>query len=125
MRLGLVAAVALLVPAAASAQSMNAETFYQKAQALQRKGMMAMFSRDVKSLVREATKAGEAARAQRLAALAANKQPRYCPPKGSGRMNSDEFMRRLGAMGRAERQKIDMTEAMIRIQVVKFPCPQG
>ena len=70
MRLGLlVAAAAALVPAAASAQSMNAETFFQKAKALQRKGMMAMFSRDVKLLLKEAKAAGETARAQRLATL--------------------------------------------------------
>ena len=37
-------------------------------------------------------------------------------------MNSDEFMQKLGAMPRAERLRIDMTEAMIRIQIAKFPC---
>lgn len=123
MRLKLtVAAVAVLVPASASAQSMSAETFFQKAQALQRKGMMAMFSSDVKKLMKEAKAAGEAARAQRLAALKAGLKPRYCPPKGAQRMGSDEFMQRMAAMARADRLRIDMTEAMIRIQIIKFPC---
>lgn len=123
MRLKLiVAAVAALVPAMASAQSMTAETFFQKAQALQRKGMMAMFSKDVKTLMKEAKAAGETARAQRLATLKAGKTPRYCPPMGAQRMGSDEFMQRLGAMPRIERLRIDMTEAMIRIMVAKFPC---
>ncbi|MEO5578242.1 MAG: hypothetical protein ABIR25_04215 [Sphingomicrobium sp.] len=101
---------------------MSAETFFQKAQALQRKGMMAMFSSDVRKLMKEAKAAGETARAQRLATLKAKEKPRYCPPAGSQRMSSDEFMQRLGAMPRTERLKIDMTEAMIRIQVAKFPC---
>lgn len=117
-----VAAVAVLVPAMASAQSMSAEAFFQKAQALQRKGMMAMFSSDVKKLMNEARAAGEAARAQRLATLKAQEKPRYCPPAGSQRLGSDEFMERLGALPRAERIRINMTEAMIRILAGKFPC---
>jgi len=118
----IVAALAVLVPATASAQSMSAEAFFQKAQALQRKGMMAMFSSDVKKLMKEAKAAGETARAQRLASLKAKETPRYCPPSGSQRMGSDEFMERLGALPRAERTRINMTEAMIRIMAVKFPC---
>ena len=118
----LVVAAALLVPAAASAQSMSAETFFQKAQALQRKGMMAMFSSDVKKLMKEAKAAGETARAQRLAALKAKLPPRYCPPPGAQRIGSDEFMQRLGALSRADRLRIDMTEAMTRIMAGKFPC---
>ena len=118
----IVAAAAALVPAVASAQSMSAEIFFQKAQALQRKGMMAMFSSDVKKLMKEAKSAGEAARAQRLAAAKANQKPRYCPPEGSQRLGSDEFMQRLGAIPRADRLRIDMTEAMIRILARKFPC---
>ena len=118
----IVAAVAASVPAMASAQSMSAESFFQKAEALQRKGMMAMFSSDVKKLMKEAKAAGETARAQRLAALKMGGKPRYCPPPGSQRMGSDEFMERLGAMSRVDRLKIDMTEVMIRINSVKFPC---
>jgi len=37
-------------------------------------------------------------------------------------MGSDEFMERLGALPRAERSRINMTEAMVRILAVKFPC---
>ena len=118
----LIAVVAVGLPAMASAQSMNAETFFQKANALQRKGMMALFSSDVKKLMKEAKTAGETARAQRLAALKAEQKPRYCPPAGSQRMGSDEFMQRLGALPRTDRMRIDMTEAMIRILTVKFPC---
>lgn len=116
------AASAMFIAAPAVAQSMNAETFFQKAKALQRKGMMALLSRDVKLLIKEATAAGETARAQRLAALKAKLTPRYCPPPGARRMGSDEFMDRLGSMSRAERLRIDMTEALVRMQVEKFPC---
>ena len=40
------------VPGAAQAQSMNAETFFKKAQALKAKGPLALMSRDLKPLIR-------------------------------------------------------------------------
>lgn len=123
MRLGLLcAAAAVLVPAAASAQSMNAETFFQKATGLQRKGVMAIFSKEVKVMMNEGKAAGEAARRQRLATLKAGHKPRYCPPETPQKWGSDEFMTRLGAIPRGDRQQIDTTEAMIRILARKFPC---
>ncbi len=124
MRLIIVAAAGLLlVPVAASAQSMNAEQFHRRATALQKKGAMALFSRgEIKSLMNEGRAAGERARAQRLAAVKAGSKPRYCPPAGPGSMKSDEFMQRLSAIPQAERARIDMTEATTRILAGKYPC---
>jgi hypothetical protein len=124
MKLLLVGLLAAAVPAAASAQSMNAETFHQRATALQKKGPLALFSRgEIKSLMQEAQAAGTRARDQRRAAVAAGRKPRYCPPEGPQQMNSSEFMKRLAAIPKAERQRIDMTEASARILAGKFPCP--
>ena len=112
--------------AAAVAQHMNAENFYQRATKLQKKGAMAIFSRgEIKALMAEGQAAGKKAREQRLAAVKAGNKPRYCPPEGPGRMDSDEFMTRLGAIPATERARIDMTEATIRIMAVKFPCRAG
>jgi hypothetical protein len=122
MKLNLFAFALLLVAEAASAQSMNAEAFYQRASALQRKGFMALFSSDVKALMKEGKAAGAKAREQRLADVAAGRRPRYCPPSGPVSINSDEFMKRLSAIPAADRQRIDMTEATIRILTAKFPC---
>jgi hypothetical protein len=119
-----VAAAALCLPAMASAQSMNADAFYQRATALTAKGMMAIFSSDVKVMMNEGKAAGAAARAQRMATIKAGKKPRYCPPEGPQSMGSTEFLQRLGAIPQADRAKIDMTEAMTRILAVKFPCPR-
>jgi hypothetical protein len=111
-------------PMIASAQSMNAETFYKRSSALMAKGPVALFSRgEIKALMTEAQNAGMAARAQRLAMIAAGKPPRACPPAKSS-MGSSEFMRRLGAIPAAERSRIDMTEAMARISAARFPCPR-
>ena len=108
---------------AAAAQSMNAETFHQRAIKLQKKGAMAIFSRgEIKALMKEGQAAGQRAREQRLAAVKVGHKPRYCPPEGQNRMTSDEFMKRLAAIPAAERARIDMTEATVRILASKFPC---
>ncbi len=113
----------LAVPVAASAQSMNAETFNKRAIALQKKGPLALFSRgEIKALMAEGQASGAKSREMRLAAVRAGKKPRYCPPSGKNSMGSDEFMKGLGAIPAADRARIDMTEATNRILARKFPC---
>jgi hypothetical protein len=122
MQLKLIAPLLLLVPSAGNAQSMNAEVFHQRASALQKKGVMALFSGDLKALMKEGKAAGAKAREQRLAAIRAGQKPRFCPPGGPVSIDSKEFMARLSAIPAADRQRIDMTEATTRILAVKFPC---
>jgi hypothetical protein len=123
MKKMVLAAVLLSVPQLASAQSMNAEQFYRRATALQKKGMLALFSGgEIKTLMAEGRAAGENARRQRLAATAAGRPARYCPPGDVHGMDSNEFVKRLGALPAAERAKINMGEAMNRILAVKYPC---
>lgn len=112
----------LAVPAAASAQSMNAEVFFKRAQALKAKGALALMSRDLKPVVNEAKAAGLKARATRLAAVFAGRTPRYCPPHGSKRLGNEEFLDGMAAIPAAERARIDMTEAITRLLVRKHPC---
>ena len=119
----LIAATALLVPVAASAQTMNAENFLQRANKLKAKGPMALFSRgEIKVLMNEGKTSFDASRRQRLAAVKVGKQPRYCPPETPQKMGSDEFMDRLAAIPRSDRQLITMTEATTRILTAKCPC---
>ena len=108
--------------AAALAQSMNAETFFQRASALQRKGPFALLSKDASVLIAEGKAAGALSRQQRQAAVAAGEKPRFCPPPGTVKIGSGEFMQRLGAIPAEQRRKIDMTEATTRILAAKFPC---
>jgi len=122
MKSNILAVLCLLVPSSAFAQSMNAEQFYQRASALQRKGVLALFSGDLKKLMNEGKAAGARARDQRLAAIGAGRKPRYCPPEAAVSIESNEFMARLGAIPSADRSRIDMTEATIRILTAKFPC---
>lgn len=123
IRLLVALALAASPISAAMAQTMNAESFHKRATKLQKKGALAIFSRgEIKALMNEGQAAGKRAREQRLAALKAGNKPRYCPPEGPSRMDSDEFMKRLAAIPAGERGRIDMTEATIRILAVKFPC---
>ena len=123
-RLGLAIAAAVL-PSAVCAQSMNAETFYKRATALQKKGALAIFSRgEIKTLMHEGQAAGKKASELRRTDVAAGRKPRFCPPAPKVGMNSDEFMKRLGAIPAGERTRIDMTEASNRIMAAKYPCPR-
>ncbi len=122
-RLGL-AIVAAVLPSAAFAQSMNAETFHRRATALQKKGPLAIFSGgEITALMREGQAAGKKAGEQRRADVAAGRKPRFCPPAPKVGMDSDEFMKRLGVIPAVERTRIDMTEASNRIMAAKYPCP--
>ncbi|MFL6733432.1 MAG: hypothetical protein ACJ8EY_01910, partial [Sphingomicrobium sp.] len=112
----------MIVPGTALAQSMNAETFYKRATALQEKGPLALLSSDeIKALVSEAEAAGKRADEKRLAAIKAGKPPRYCPPEGPRTMGSDEFMKGLSSISQAQRARINMTEATTRIVARKYP----
>ena len=121
VRLALLLLIA--VPATASAQSMNAETFYKKARALEAKGPMALLSRDLKLVMNEGRASFAQARNARLAAIKAGQAPRYCPAAGNKGMGSDEYMKGLAQIPAAERARITMTEATTRILARKFPCP--
>ena len=114
--------VLFVLPAAASAQSMNAEVFHKKASALEKKGAMAIFSGNLKQVMNEGKASAGKARELRLAAIKAGQKPRYCPPEGGKGINSDEYMKGLSAIPAAERAQIDMTEATTRILARKFPC---
>jgi hypothetical protein len=122
--LALATGLLTLSATSAAAQTMNAEAYHKRATALMKKGPLALFSRDeIKKLVEEGQKAGLKSREQRLATIKAGGKPRSCPPEGKQSMGSEEFMKRLGAIPKAERERIDMTEAMTRISASKFPCP--
>jgi hypothetical protein len=119
----LVAAIVVSIPQGAFAQVMNAQAFYQRASALQKKGIAAIFSGgEIKALMAEGQAAGKKAREQREAALAARQKPRFCPPPGVVKIDSDEFMKRLSAIPASARSRIDMTEATTRILAAKYPC---
>ena len=123
MRVIVSGVVLLGLASAASAQSMNAQTFFKRATALQKKGVLAVFSSgEIKALMNEGQAAGKAAGAAYDADKKAGRPTRFCPPPGKRQMGSDEYMKRLAAIPATERARIDMTEATTRVLIGKFPC---
>ncbi|HEY0131355.1 MAG TPA: hypothetical protein VGB57_08110, partial [Allosphingosinicella sp.] len=80
MKFKLLAAALLAVVPLGAAQAMDVATFLIKADALEKKGMLALMSSDYKLLMGEIRSQGAALRAERLAAERAGRKGAYCPP---------------------------------------------
>jgi hypothetical protein len=117
----LVAAVVLLFALPASAHAMKVSTFLQKAEALQKKGPIALFSKDISLLKKEVTNAGGELRLERLAAEKAGRKPAYCPPDKTS-LGSDELLAHMRAMPAPERDRQEVKDALRSLMARKYPC---
>ncbi len=123
MRFAVAALAALAVAAPASAE-MSVATFLAKADALQAKGIMAIGSPDIKLLQTEMQTVGANYRAELEAARAARKPLHSCPPpKGQGRVGSDEMMAHFRAYPAARRPSVSVKTAFYDLMKRKYPCP--
>jgi len=122
MKKYLAALAILALPAAlyAAPGDMNVATFLAKADALEAKGPMALFSSDIGVLKAEGQAAGEAYR-NRLSAERAAGRPSSCPPKGT-KVNSDELLAFLRTYPATVRPKVPMKQAIGDYFIKKYPC---
>ena len=105
---------------AAQAQSMTVAQFLSKAEALEKKGAMALFSRDIGVLKREIRDAGSALRERQKADLKAGRRPNTClPDKGS--LTSHELLAHLRAIPPAQRG-MRFETAFASLMRKKYPC---
>jgi hypothetical protein len=117
----LTAAIAsVLAPAAAEA--MPVSLFLQKAEALQAKGMLALFASDYKLLKAEVTNASAQLRAERLAARAAGRRPAYCPPQDQGSLDSNELLAAFRTIPSGVAARTEVKDALRALLARKFPC---
>lgn len=118
----MIALAATAWPAAllAAPGDMSVAAFLGKADALQAKGAMALFSRDIGVLKAEGKAAGEAYRA-RLQTERAAGHPSSCPPPGT-KVNSDEFLGFLRTYPAAVRPQVAMKQAIGDFFIRKYPC---
>ena len=116
----LLAALAVVVPVGAL-HAMTVAVFLEKADALQARGMAAMFSSDIGLLKGEATSAGAALRAETEAARRAGRQPAFCAPERV-RMSSTELLAFFRSIPPAQRQRLEVRDAMRFYMVRRFPC---
>jgi hypothetical protein len=116
----LAAALLATVPLGA-AQAMDVATFLAKADALQKKGMIALFSSDYKALKAEIVTNSQILRNERLAAARAHRRPAYCPPAKTS-LNSDEILASFRTVPAAQRPRTPVKDALRALLVRKYPC---
>ena len=123
MKLKIPFALALLAaPAAASA--MPVSTFLAKADALQSKGALAMFSGDLKLLMNQIKADAASLRADNKAAEAAGRPKAYCSPAGGVKLTNRDIMGAMQAVPPAQRATTDTKSAMRAYFARRFPCPR-
>jgi hypothetical protein len=123
MKKRMLAAVLLGAVPLSAASAMPVSAFLQKADALQAKGMMALFSSDYGLLKAEVTNASAQLRSERLAARAAGRRPAYCPPQDQGSLDSKELLAAFRTIPPAVAARTEVKDALRALLARKFPCP--
>jgi hypothetical protein len=117
----LLAAALLAVIPIGAAQAMDVATFLAKADALQKKGMLALMSSDYKLLKKEVVDQTQGLRSERLAAQKAGRKPAYCPTAGSD-LTSNEVLAAFRSIPAAQRPRIQVRDALRALLARKYPC---
>jgi hypothetical protein len=112
-RFGAAALAALLL--CAPADAMSVAEFLAKANALQAKGMMAIFSSDMGLLK---TEFGNGAKAWRAQAH----RPNACPPPGPQKMSSDDIVAIMNQVPPPQRATTNATDAIVAGLNRRYPC---
>ena len=100
---------------------MDVATFLGKADALQKKGMLALMSSDYKLLKNEIVAQSQLLRAERLAAEKAGRKPAYCPT-GKSDLTSGEVLAAFRTIPAPQRPRIQVKDALRALLARKYPC---
>jgi len=114
-------ALAVSTPALAAAPG-TAQNFLDRANRLKSKGPLALFDGDYRRLKAEATAVGKSIGDDRIAAQRSGKPILYCSPTARASLGSYEFLDGLEAIPPAERVRMSLKDAMVRILQKKYPC---
>ena len=117
----MLAALIAAMPIAA-ADAMNVAIFLQKAEALEKKGMMALFSGDFKVLKKEVEGASAQLRTERLAAQQAGRKPAFCPPAKGGSLNPNELLAHMRSIPAGQRSQTEVKDGLRGLLARKYPC---
>ena len=102
---------------------MPVQTFLTKVEALQAKGLGAMFSNDFRLLSNAIKADAKALKAEREAAKASGRTPAYCP-KGRVVLKSSEIVGAMRAVAPADRARTETRDALRAYFARRFPCPR-
>jgi hypothetical protein len=117
----LLAAALLAVVPLGAANAMDVASFLAKADALQKKGMLALMSSDYKLLKQEIVDQSQTLRSERLAAQKAGRKPAYCPT-GKSDLTSGEVLAAFRTIPAAQRPRIQVRDALRALLARKYPC---
>ena len=121
MRLHFLLGLALAAsPAAASA--MPVSLFLTKAEALQKKGPMALFSGDLKLLTAQIKQDAAQLRAENKAAEAAGRRKAYCTPEGGVKLTNRDILDAMNAVPAPQRTTTRTKDALRAYFARRFPC---
>ncbi|SMF74142.1 hypothetical protein SAMN06295910_2211 [Allosphingosinicella indica] len=101
---------------------MTVADFLTRADALEKRGVAALFTADYRALRDEVKGAGLALRADRAAAERAGRKPIACLPEGKVPVDRDEMLAYLRAIPPAQRG-VTVRAAFNRLMARKYPCP--
>lgn len=121
MKIKLLAALMLAIVPLGAAQAMDVATFLVKADAVQKKGMLALVSSDYKLLKGEIATQAAALRAERLAAERARRKPAYCPPAKQS-LTAQEVVAAFRTIPAAQRARVQVKDALRALMARKYPC---
>jgi hypothetical protein len=112
--------IAALPATALHAQAMPVSTFLAKAEALKKKGPLALLSGDVGLLKAEVMNSGKALRAEQLAAQKAGQKPATCIPEKAA-IGSNELLNHFQAIS-AQQRNMSVKAAFASLMRKKYPC---
>ncbi len=122
MRKVVVALLVALAPAGAlQAQSMPVSDFLTRAEALKKKGMMAIVSKDFGVLKTQIQNSGKQLRAEQNEAAKAGRQPATCMPKKAS-FGPDELLGHLRSIPPQQRS-MSIKAGLASFMRKKYPCP--
>ena len=117
----LILALFLATPSLAAPPG-SAQNFLDRANRLKAKGPFAFFDSDYGRLKAEATAVGKSIGDDRIAAERAGRSILYCSPQARAQLGSFEFIDGLTAIPSAERARMNLKDAMVRVLQKKYPC---
>lgn len=116
-------ALALLVVPATAASAMPVSEFVIKANALEKKGPMALFASDFRLLKKEGSSATSGAIREERAAVKAGRKPTMCFPKNNNiSLGTGEVLGHMRAASAVQRD-MSVKDAMADLLRKKYPCP--
>ena len=123
MKFRMLAGAMLAFAPIASAAAMPVSTFLAKADKLQKKGPLAMFSGDLKLLMNQVRADAGQIRAERLAAKAAGRPTAFCPPDGGAKLSDKDILTAMRAVPPATRANTSTKDALRAYLARRHPCP--